>query len=65
MTTQEKVARRKRSLLELATALGNVSKACRLPSKLSSQRCKPCVNPASTHWPVLADWRIASQTFWV
>ncbi len=30
MTTQEKVARRKRSLLELATELGNVSKACRL-----------------------------------
>ena len=30
MTTNEKVARRKRSLLELATALGNVSKACRV-----------------------------------
>ena len=30
MTTKEKVARRKRSLLELATELGNVSKACRV-----------------------------------
>jgi transposase InsO family protein len=30
MTTNEKVARRKRSLLELATELGNVSKACRV-----------------------------------
>lgn len=30
MTTQQKVARRKRSLLELATELGNVSKACRV-----------------------------------
>ena len=29
-TRQEKVARRKRSLLELATELGNVSKACRV-----------------------------------
>jgi hypothetical protein len=30
MTSEQKVARRKRSLLELATALGNVSKACRV-----------------------------------
>lgn len=30
MTTQQKVARRKRSLLELATELGNVSRACRV-----------------------------------
>jgi hypothetical protein len=30
MTTKEKVARRKRSLLELAIELGNVSKACRV-----------------------------------
>jgi hypothetical protein len=30
MTTKEKVARRKRSLLELATELGNVSRACRV-----------------------------------
>jgi transposase InsO family protein len=30
MTTNQKVARRKRSLLELATELGNVSKACRV-----------------------------------
>jgi transposase InsO family protein len=30
MTTQQKVARRKRSLLELAAELGNVSKACRV-----------------------------------
>jgi len=30
MTTMEKVARRKRSLLELASELGNVSKACRV-----------------------------------
>ena len=30
MTTNEKVARRKRSLLELASELGNVSKACRV-----------------------------------
>lgn len=30
MTTKDKVARRKRSLLELATELGNVSKACRV-----------------------------------
>jgi transposase InsO family protein len=30
MTTNEKVARRKRSLLELATELGNVSRACRV-----------------------------------
>lgn len=30
MTTDQKVARRKLSLLELATELGNVSKACKL-----------------------------------
>ena len=30
MTSNQKVARRKRSLLELATELGNVSKACRV-----------------------------------
>ena len=30
MTTKEKVARRKLSLLELATDLGNVSKACKV-----------------------------------
>jgi hypothetical protein len=30
MTTEQKLARRKRSLLELATELGNVSKACRV-----------------------------------
>jgi len=30
MTTEEKVARRKLSLLDLAQALGNVSKACKL-----------------------------------
>ncbi len=30
MTTKDKVARRKLSLLALATDLGNVSKACRL-----------------------------------
>jgi transposase InsO family protein/transposase-like protein len=30
MTTEQKVARRKRSLLELAIELGNVSKACRV-----------------------------------
>lgn len=30
MTTTEKVARRKLSLLELATDMQNVSKACRL-----------------------------------
>ena len=30
MTTKDKVARRKLSLLELATDLGNVSKACKL-----------------------------------
>lgn len=30
MTTEKKVARRKRSLLELAAELGNVSKACRI-----------------------------------
>lgn len=30
MTTKEKVARRKRSLLDLATELGNVSRACRM-----------------------------------
>jgi len=29
MTTDKKVARRKLSLLELASDLGNVSKACR------------------------------------
>jgi len=30
MTTEKKVARRKLSLLELATDLGNISKACRV-----------------------------------
>jgi hypothetical protein len=30
MTTGKKVARRKLSLLELATELGNVSKACKI-----------------------------------
>ncbi len=30
MTTEKKVARRKLSLLELATDIGNVSKACRV-----------------------------------
>ena len=30
MTTQQKIARRKLSLLELAADLGNVSKACKL-----------------------------------
>ncbi len=30
MTTEEKVARRKPSLLELASELGNVSRACRI-----------------------------------
>ena len=30
MTTSEKIARRKLSLLQLAQELGNVSKACRL-----------------------------------
>ncbi|TVM30262.1 IS481 family transposase, partial [Oceanidesulfovibrio marinus] len=30
MTTKRKVARRKMSLLELATELGNVSKACKI-----------------------------------
>jgi molybdenum-dependent DNA-binding transcriptional regulator ModE len=30
MTTKKKVARRKLSLLELATELGNVSKACKV-----------------------------------
>ena len=41
MTTNEKVARRKLSLLELAKELNNVSKACkliglRIPAKLNS-----------------------------
>ena len=30
MTTQDKIARRKLSLLELATDLDNVSKACKI-----------------------------------
>ena len=30
MTTEVKIARRKLSLLELATELGNVSKACKI-----------------------------------
>jgi hypothetical protein len=37
MTTKEKVPRRKRSLLELATEVGNVSKACRMMGYLRQQ----------------------------
>jgi hypothetical protein len=33
MTTNDKVARRKLSLLELATGLSNVSRACKLPPR--------------------------------
>ena len=39
-TRQEKVARRKRSLLELATELGNVNKACRVMGYPRQQFCE-------------------------
>lgn len=34
MTTEQKVARRKLSLLELVSDLGNVSRACRMPAAI-------------------------------
>lgn len=37
MTTEQKMARRKLSLLELAADLGNVSKACKLIGYALSQ----------------------------
>ena len=33
MTTKDKVARRKLSLLQLATELSNVSRACKVPPR--------------------------------
>lgn len=38
MTTDKKVARRKLSMLELTTELGNVSKACKITGRKSSVR---------------------------
>lgn len=40
MTTDEKVARRKLSLLELSTELDNVSKACRVMGYSRQQFCE-------------------------